>query len=305
MRKMELQNREPVKCVLCDLDDSQLLYIKDSFNIVRCKQCDLIYVNPRPDEKLLAEIYRQEYHRAYQGKNFVQLHEGEFKKRLFEERIKIIQKHKEGRRILDVGCSYGYFLEVARERGWDAYGIELSQYAANYAREKMGLNVFNGDVFSIDSHDYFDVCTLWHVLEHIPTPIKSLQRIHRLLKKNGMIVIETPNINCSKAKKQKKSWGYLRLPEHLYYYTPATAKQLLSKCGFEIIHITSADFGSGVTAVADRMGIKGAREILLRHYRYLQWLRAILVWSRKISRQDEFMVICALKVKEDSLRENK
>ncbi|MCD5390630.1 class I SAM-dependent methyltransferase [candidate division NPL-UPA2 bacterium] len=301
---MELQDRESVKCMLCDLDETQLLYVKDSFNIVRCKQCGLIYVNPRPGEGLLAEIYRQEYHQAYQGKDFVKLHEGEFKKRLFEERIKIIQKYKKGGRILDVGCSYGYFLEVARGRGWDTYGIELSQYAADYAREKMGLNVFSGDVFSVDYHDYFDVCTLWHVLEHMPTPIKSLQRIHRLLKKDGMIVIETPNINCSKAKKQKESWGYLRLPEHLYYYTSATIKQLLSKCGFEIIHTTSADFGSGATSIADRMGIKGTREVLLRHYRYLRWLRAILAWSRKISRQDEFVVICALKVERDSLREN-
>lgn len=205
MRKRELQNRESVKCMLCDLDESQFLYVKDSFNIVRCKQCGLIYVNPRPSEWSLAEIYRQEYHRAYQGKDFVKLHEGEFKKRLFEERINIIQKHKKGGRILDVGCSYGYFLEVARERGWDTYGIELSQYAADYAREKMELNVFSGDVFSIDYHDYFDVCTLWHVLEHVPSPIKSLQRIHRLfIKEEWDDSHRTPNINCSKAKKQKK-----------------------------------------------------------------------------------------------------
>jgi 2-polyprenyl-3-methyl-5-hydroxy-6-metoxy-1,4-benzoquinol methylase len=156
---------------------------------------------------------------------------------------------------LEIGCAAGFFLEVARKKGWNVTGIELSEYASNYAREKLGLNVFTGKIEDLLKNgtikkEQFDVVTLWATLEHIAVPSKLFESINYVLKLNGYLFFTTINFDSKEAKEQGKNWASIRPPKHLYYFTEATIKKYLEKYGFEIIQ--DADYTNKQMIIAAR-----------------------------------------------------
>lgn len=231
---------EYVNCNLCNSNDAKLLYIKtDSladrrdFNIVQCKKCGLVYVTPRHTLDALRKRYTKEYYSRWVYEDYIGM-EKELKT-MFRGRLGRIEKYKKGRRLLDIGCAAGFFLEVAKENGWEAFGVELSEYASNYARER-GLNVFTGDLADTAFPDaYFDVVTMWAVIANLRDPHRNLIEAHRILKKDGLIVITTGNINSIFAKLQGVNWSILSPGGHLYYFSPKTLRKMLDITGFSII----------------------------------------------------------------------
>lgn len=228
---------EHVKCDLCGSDDDSLLFTatdmnqskKGSFNIVRCKKCGLVYVNPSPTKQEIGKFYPKAYFlgpaNAKSGIDKYQY-----------EKMKKIKKFKKAGKILDVGCGAGYFLAVAKKNGWQTYGVEVSKIAADYAEKKFGIKVFTGELLQANYPDeYFDVVTLWHVLAHLPNPSETLAEINRILKKDGLLVLTVPNISGFQAKIFKEFWFHLDVPRHLYFFELGTLKQILRKNGFKVL----------------------------------------------------------------------
>ena len=203
----------------------------------------MVYVNPRLTDNKIRSLYDEQY---FQGKGFDKSvnYYREFTERPAQEikecklRLEEIRKYKSQGKLLDVGCAFGLFLEVTKEQGWEPYGLEISSYAGNYAKQKFGSNVLigvlNKDVFY---DDYFDVITMIEVIEHFPNPIQTLKQVYRVLKKDGIIYIQTGNIESFKAKIAGKRWNYLTLPGHIYYFSPITIKKCLEKAGFKVLRI--------------------------------------------------------------------
>ncbi|HUO87266.1 MAG TPA: class I SAM-dependent methyltransferase [Thermoanaerobaculia bacterium] len=99
-----------------------------------------------------------------------------------------------GRRLLDVGCSYGAFLELARERGYRVAGVELSRKAADYAERERGLDVFRGTLEEARlPAASFDLVTLWDVVEHLDRPVETLVEVRRVLAPGGTLMLFTIN----------------------------------------------------------------------------------------------------------------
>ena len=98
--------------------------------------------------------------------------------------------------ILDVGCSFGFFLKVAQARGWKGFGIEVSEYASEYARKHFNLTVINKPFDKVDDFEsiFFDAVTLWNVVEHLEDPIASLSKLFEMLRPGGVVVFTTGNI---------------------------------------------------------------------------------------------------------------
>jgi len=139
-------------------------------------------------------------------------------------------------RILDVGCGTGHFLKVAQDRGWEVAGIEISSFSADQARSRHGLNVETGTLESVHPQDnFFDIVTMWDVLEHLPEPLKTLNEISRILKEGGIFSFSTINIASLNAWLQKEKWRYLIPPEHLFYFTPGSLKKILHDKKFSIL----------------------------------------------------------------------
>jgi SAM-dependent methyltransferase len=152
-------------------------------------------------------------------------------------------------RILDVGCFNGYFLDEARKNGWDVYGVEPTAPAATYAKDELKLkNVMSCTLKEANYPDnYFDVVTLYHVMEHLPIPSNVLQEITRIIKKEGLLVVEVPNCNFW-MKLMKSKFRYLQ-PDHYWYFTRKTLFRILRNTGFEPFKFQHV----GKTVVLDSM----------------------------------------------------
>jgi 2-polyprenyl-3-methyl-5-hydroxy-6-metoxy-1,4-benzoquinol methylase len=167
----------------------------------------------------------------------------------FRKGLSLIERYKGGGKLLDVGCALGVFLYLARERGWEVYGVDVSRYAASYAREVFGLKVFVQELEDVQFPDkWFDVITLWDVLEHFTDPSLQLQEILRILKDDGIILTNAPNeeglIRFLAGIIFRLSGGKISYPVrklyhhfHFYYFTQQTLQALLEKNGFTLVQL--------------------------------------------------------------------
>jgi ubiquinone/menaquinone biosynthesis C-methylase UbiE len=145
--------------------------------------------------------------------------------------------HPQAGRILDIGCGRGIMLSQLKQRGWQATGTEISEELAA-ASQKSGITVHvQADLrdcrFEANS---FDVITLWHTLEHIANPAETLAEIHRILKPNGVVLIEVPNFDSWQSIIARGQWFHLDVPRHYWHFSKAYLQQELRKHNLEEIH---------------------------------------------------------------------
>jgi len=157
---------------------------------------------------------------------------------LFLEPMVFIPYIPDGK-ILDIGCGSGKFLLRAKKGGWDAYGLEISEKAVDTAL-RVGLKVkrTDGTFDCIDFPDsHFDCIVMNHTLEHCHYPTKALKECYRLLKKDGLLIIVAPNLDCYDSKVFGSCWGNLEVPRHLFHFDKNTLTALIRKSGFFIERI--------------------------------------------------------------------
>ncbi|MAF50483.1 MAG: hypothetical protein CMH64_00155 [Nanoarchaeota archaeon] len=238
-----------IKCPICDVESFRVIYkstldgggkerakqfvyasgTKKIGQIVKCAKCGLMYVNPQEDdiEGLYGETEDELYELSKDGR-----------KATFERDIKEIELTKKRGKLLDIGCSTGIFLEIAKEREWDVYGVELSKWGYEKAKKRIS-NVYNKTLDKIKFEDNsFDVVTMWDLIEHLTDPNKELKEINRILKNDGNLILTTPNINGFFSRLTKKNW-WAMVRMHLFYFSPKTITKLLEKNGFNVIKIKS------------------------------------------------------------------
>ncbi len=233
---------EHIDCPICEQDETKLLFKKDSLSVVSCRHCSLRYVNPRINRQTLKEGYVETY---YPPDKVERIHQDSMEWLQISERLMELEKQHQGKgRLLDVGCGIGTFLNLAREQGWDSYGIDPSKSGISFAQQEYNLNVKCGDIFdSSFSKAHFDVITLYHVLEHISELNPFLSEIGKLLKpskkdeKASTLVIEVPNGGGLQSRLQKADWPYVHPHDHLYYFSSQSLPKLLQKHGFRNIRL--------------------------------------------------------------------
>ncbi len=248
---MSLVPSEDIACNLCGSRDHKLLYPSTLTNltpnaedfrctsaaygvhppIVRCNVCGLVYANPRFDSAVVRDSYS-----VVEDPTYVEEREGRvltFSRNLkpFE---KLIAPNSASRRLLDVGCHIGVMVELAQQRGWEAWGVEPSTWASEQARAR-GLHVITGtlDTAQVPA-EYFDVVTLWDVVEHLTDPAAELRNVRHVLKPGGIFAIHTIDIESLFARLMGKRWPWL-MEMHLYYFSPRTLAKLLEQNGYQLI----------------------------------------------------------------------
>jgi SAM-dependent methyltransferase len=225
---------ERVACPLCGQDDADALWSRGDAHYVRCRACSLVYENPRLTERGLVRFYSaKSYFVAEEGSpptSGYQDYESQVTRDLLEEYFDIVQSHAPGPGALcDVGCGPGGLLRIARDRGWQACGVEISSWAARRARDE-GLDVHEGSL----SHarfpdDAFDAVTMFDVLEHLAQPGEVLHEVFRILKPGGVFVAETPNVDGFFARHVYRERAHLVKPRaHICLYGPRSARRLVS-----------------------------------------------------------------------------
>jgi 2-polyprenyl-3-methyl-5-hydroxy-6-metoxy-1,4-benzoquinol methylase len=200
--------------------------------IVECLECGLVYANPRYDSGETLNMYQ-----AVQDPLYVEERAGRVL--TFERHLRPLEKimpPENGRRLLDVGCHVGVFVEIAAQHGWDAWGVEPSEWAANEAR-RLGLKVVEGTMATADLADEsFDVVTMWDVIEHVESPSSEVRHAFRLLKPGGLLVVHTMDLDSLFARLMGQRWPWL-MEMHIYYFTRRTLAMLLEKEGLEVLSV--------------------------------------------------------------------
>jgi SAM-dependent methyltransferase len=138
------------------------------------------------------------------------------------------------RRLLDVGCASGLFLEAMQSyRGWQIEGVELNEIAARTTSERLGVPVFAGPFERAKYADgTFDAITMWDVLEHLHEPLYSLREIRRILRPGGVLFVRVPNAASYVARMCGRYWSGYDLPRHMTLFTPRTLGRALAQAGF-------------------------------------------------------------------------
>jgi SAM-dependent methyltransferase len=239
------------KCPLCQSEKFAPAYIaKDrhygisgSYRIVRCVACSLMFLSPMYSDEELSALYPVDYY-AYQN-NFSRSRWKEIVKKSLVFRIGTRDPHFESPgRLLDLGCGAGRFLHEMRDKGWDAYGVEISSLAAELGRKKAGLNIFTGTLQQAGfPSGFFDYVRANHSFEHISCPSETLEEIRRIMRPGGRLLIGVPNADGLNARIFRQYWWYLGAPVHPFTYSIRTLPQLLERHHFDAVRVTyNSDF---------------------------------------------------------------
>jgi 2-polyprenyl-3-methyl-5-hydroxy-6-metoxy-1,4-benzoquinol methylase len=222
----------------------------DIFNVVKCCDCGLWYLNPRPDVCELKTIYPDNYYAyhlqeknvetqntsslLYRARKFVYLSR-------LEQSLALCRKQGE-LKVLDIGCADGRALNWYRQiRTYqvDTHGVDFDTYAVEQAKAA-GHTVYTGRFEEAEIPDsFFDLAVATHVIEHVADPKQFARKAFNVLKPGGIFLCETPNADSFDAKLFKKQhWGGYHFPRHWVFYSPQSIQRLAESVGFELVKIS-------------------------------------------------------------------
>ena len=242
---------ETISCPACGSEDSKPERdVGDRFHaipgqtyrIVRCAQCRLLFLNPRPDAASMSVFYRAAGYDPFlssraEKTTFARLYRFVRRFTVHRKAARIAKGIARGGRCLDVGCATGELLAVLKRRGMEVRGVEPDEAAAEFARKTHSVTVWAGTIHDVpEAEERFDLIVLWHVLEHVPDLRGNLARLHRLLKDGGRLAIAVPNPLSRDARIYGSRWVAWDTPRHLYHFEPAVMLELLRRSGFEAEH---------------------------------------------------------------------
>lgn len=183
------------------------------FDSVECSDCGLVYVRNRLNDAGLSKLYSRylsESHQVDESKN-VQRRE------MYELEFNLVAQHLSGRKILDVGCSGGYFLDVFKRHGYNCHGVEFGKEAAAEARKQH--TVFEGQFPDLAIEGPFDLIVFRGVIEHVPLPKEYLDKAVSILGDHGAILITaTPNADAFCCDLFRENWNQHEPEAHLMHF---------------------------------------------------------------------------------------
>jgi len=243
------------KCDLCGSSSHDVRYRFHDLDVLKCRGCGLVFIEMHNPELLSKNVYDPDYFND-RGEYFLHVSNQDVNEVAgshmdsFREGLDRLRKYKGGGgTLLDLGCAVGVFLSMAENRGWKVTGADISEYAVTQARKRCSGEVLVGDLADLHFPDAsFDVITLWDVVEHFSRPSETLREAHRVLKDDGIILMDTPNEEALIRKVAYRIYrllgGRIAYPAkklyhlyHLFYFSEKTLKRLLDKCGFDTVEV--------------------------------------------------------------------
>jgi 2-polyprenyl-3-methyl-5-hydroxy-6-metoxy-1,4-benzoquinol methylase len=199
-----------------------------------CPRCQLDRVAPLPTREVLKDYYDKAYEVDREGyrRNL---------RRYSPRDLKLLERLNGKGRMLEVGCSWGYFLVAARSCGWHVQGLELSDSASQWAKDKLGLDVTCGTIEDtpLAESTGFDVVVAWHVIEHVQDPVCFLKIVRERLRPGGLLALRTPNIRSLPARLNGWAWHWVGAPAHLSLFSPKSLRLAVERAGFSVRHIAT------------------------------------------------------------------
>lgn len=276
------------------------------FTIVKCSQCGLIYTNPVVPK---SEIFNYSNNAGYY-KPTMKIAKNGLKKRLrdallreffnyfpqrkrsyvlkltlwplfllFEKKLKseCYPHFKENGTLIDLGCSYGKYLNDMKKLGWEVEGVEPHLAASKWGEKNLGIKIHHSTIEKFLTKKKYDVVTIRMVLEHVYSPKHVLKKIHSLLKMDGTAVIVIPDFSGFEAQLYKKYAYTLQLPTHITHFTPTTISRYLTTFGFKDIKIVHHDFDRDLLAPLEYMARNKKEYLILQQIFSNKIIRAAMI----------------------------
>jgi 2-polyprenyl-3-methyl-5-hydroxy-6-metoxy-1,4-benzoquinol methylase len=245
-----VQQTEAVSCNLCGGRDARELYPArlDRSNghhsatdiyactsnaygvcgpIVKCQRCGLVFQSPVPPPSEIIHAYEEVVDERYELERIGRVH-------TFARDLAELERYVPPGRVLDVGCHIGLFLEIAQQSGWQAWGVEPSNWAAERALAR-GLNVIHGALDEADlPRESFDAVTMWDVIEHLNDPLGALRHCRELIRPGGVIAVCTMDVASLFPRLAGRRWPWY-MQMHLIYFSRRTLASMLDAAGYDVI----------------------------------------------------------------------
>ncbi len=304
---------ERVACDLCGADKPIQVATKGRFDVplstVMCRRCRLVYTSPRMDGGEARRYYDGEYHATYADPQGDGIDEArapsashikereEVARQRFEVLLALVDI--KGKTVLDVGCGTGALLKLAAEAGGHAYGVEVAPQYAAFARDQYGVEVFTGtfeEFLAVNTRRY-DVVTLYHVLEHLSFPSATLKAIRTLLKEDGALCVQVPNVVLPFVSTGADLYWFLRIP-HLYNFSRRSLTNVLGSAGFRPVTLQQAE-GTYLFVLArpsEPAPLQKADGLwtMLLYFKAWQWWTAQRRWRRRVREGVKRLAFAAL-----------
>jgi len=249
------------RCPVCGGERFRTAFEEPPYRVLRCLDCGTGVVSPRAAD--LESIYTA-------GSYWVSasprtLGYGDYRAaeplyvKTFARRLSFaLRDGPRTGRALDVGCAAGFCMQALHELGFEAWGVEVSETIASHAIERLGFDTVH--IGTLEHAPFaeqsFDLITMWDVVEHVADPGALLSRAKELLKDDGLLVLETQNIDSTFARVLGRRWHHYKHAEHIYHFTPASLRRLLQSAGFSVKKMTPRYGGKYVSLdfIAERAG---------------------------------------------------
>lgn len=208
--------------------------------LLRCTTCTFVTADVAISTAELTSLYSKDYFAGEEYKDYVA--ERDLIEKHFRIRLKKLLRYTPApsrRRLLEIGCAYGFFLTVAREYFKSVEGIDISRDAVNYAKERLKLPVHLGDFLDYKLHENVDLVCLWDTIEHLQSPHLYLQQVAQNMNPGGIIALTTGDIGSLVARCRGGRWRQIHPPTHLHYFSKATLAHLLRNYGFRVLYCGS------------------------------------------------------------------
>ena len=243
----DLEERRPAEIEA--LDDVSFSYSfspqhSKTFRIVRCRRCTHQFCAPLPER--LTERYRDVVDEEY-------LKHAESRRLAAQAMLARVARHASGRRLLDVGCATGDFLDAGRAAGWEVEGLELSAWSCAIARGR-GLTVHQETLerFARQAVEPFDVVSLVGVIEHLPDPRSEMDNLARLVRRGGLLVVWTGDVDSWLARLLGRRWWYWQ-GQHIQYFTHRSLATLARATGFDPVATERYPFAATHETIANSL----------------------------------------------------
>jgi 2-polyprenyl-3-methyl-5-hydroxy-6-metoxy-1,4-benzoquinol methylase len=274
-------------CELCRHEGAKEPFYP-THEIVRCPDCRLVFYGRDVDnvESLYSDDYFKggEYLDYVEDKRIIQAN--------FARRVADLKRLKPSGKLLEIGSAYGFFLDLAREH-WDVKGMDITPEGVRHAREVLGLDVVQADFLEQpDEPSAYDVIVMWDTIEHLPHPVRVLEKAARWLAPGGVLVATTGDVGSAVARMRKEKWRLIHPPTHLYYFSTATLSDAMTRSGLTVEQTTHVGYDRslkgmlyGMMALGDKP-LKGVYEAVTKRVDldvpvYLNFFDIMMVAARK------------------------
>jgi len=232
--KQFIKQIDDFKCVLCGGDRGKnKLTWRDNYCLIECDKCEAISANIEQDN--IEEIYQncENYNRYFERvASQFEYRKNTFGLERFDYVFNRLNLDVSNVELLDIGCGFGYFLECVEDNNASGKGLELDPLQVKFCRGR-GLNVDSNSIEEEPS-DFYNVVTMFDVLEHLSSPIDFFKSVNRILEKNGKVVLYTPNIHSVGFELMRSEQNLLHPFQHVCFYNDHSLEYLATNSGFRV-----------------------------------------------------------------------